>query len=110
VAHLLLSVPILPAPLIFYAGGFRVPAPISPPPYQPDAPRPSPRTNRTSRVPPPVLIGHAVLRMQALLPAGLRRVQQQQTQECERAAQQLIRLADGARTDCAPPPPPSLPY
>jgi len=30
-----------------------------PPPYHLDTPRPSPRTNRTRRVPQPVLIGHA---------------------------------------------------
>ena len=44
------------------------------------------------------------VRVQALLPAGLRRVQQQQTQECERAAQQLTRLTDGARSAPRAPP------
>ena len=43
-----------------------------PPSYQMDTPRPSPRTNRTRRVPHPVLIGHAASLSQVLdaMPAG----------------------------------------
>ena len=37
----------------------RVEASLGPPPYTSDTPRPPPRTNRTRRVPHPVLIGHA---------------------------------------------------
>jgi hypothetical protein len=38
----------------------KVPPPAPPPPsYYSDTPRPSPCTNRTRRVPHPVLIGHA---------------------------------------------------
>ena len=42
--------------------GERVHPPPPPPSYSVDTPRPSPRTNRTRRVPHPVLIGHGTKR------------------------------------------------
>jgi hypothetical protein len=40
-------------------GAQPLPSSASLPPYQPDTPRPSARSDRTRRVPPPVLTGHA---------------------------------------------------
>ena len=47
----------------------RVKRPVLPLPYQPDTSRPSPRTNRTRRVPHPVLIGHAASHKRPVLQA-----------------------------------------
>jgi hypothetical protein len=51
--------PARPRPPAGRAGGRALPPPPFPRSYQVDTPRPSPRTNRTRRVPHPVLIGHA---------------------------------------------------